>query len=411
MVNSEKGIKPCPECIAVIGGGRWARVLVEVLCDVVPTSVKMSVHSRHNADTMSTWASKRGFGQRIQVSSEWPQQLSSRSSAVIVVNAARDHEEAVEWALSEGIPVLVEKPVALTAAASQRLANFARSRNVYFAAAHIFLFASYLENFSKLVAEAENIRYLRVSWKDPQFESRYGERKQYDPGLPVFADCLPHVLSIVGMLMPDLPQMCEKLKFRRGGADLELDLMLGDVPCNVQLVRNGDQRQRIIEVATEKEMLQLDFSSEPGSIVSGSTTMNGDPDWEGKSRPSVRMLTAFLQGAAGIERDSRLNIEIGLRACQVIDQTSAMYRSALMPWLIERLASPQQVDEDLRYAFSEILQSKSPVPPIEINQQINHVRQKFSKKAADARWLKEFAESKDPSTILRSITCDATMQC
>jgi len=82
-----------------------------------------------------------------------------------------------------------------------------------------------------------------------------------------------------------------------------------------------------------------------------------------------------------------------------------------MPWLIERLASPQQVDEDLRYAFSEILQSKSPVPPIEINQQINHVRQKFSKKAADARWLKEFAESKDPSTILRSITCDATMQC
>lgn len=409
MVDREEDIKVCPEDIAVIGGGRWARVLTEILCDLVPPSVGISVHTLHNGDSMSAWVSKRGFGQRIQVSSGWPQQLSSRPSAVIVVNAARDHERAVEWALSEDIPVLVEKPIALTATASQRLANLARSRNVYFAAAHIFLFARYLENFSKLVAEAEDIRYLRVYWMDPQFESRYGERKQYDPGLPVFADWLPHVSSIVGTLMPNLPQRIEKLKFRSGGAHLEFELMLGDVPCSVQLVRNGDQRQRIIDVATEKKMLQLDFSNEPGVIVSGSTTMNGDPDWEVKSRPAVRMLTAFLQAAAGVERDSRLNIEIGLRACQVIDQTLAMYRSALKSWLIERLASPHQVDEDLYYAFSEILQSKGPIPSTSIDQQIKQVRQQFLKKAADARWLKAFTRAQDPSMILRSIACETTM--
>jgi predicted dehydrogenase len=321
---------------------------------------------------------------------------------VIVANAARDHERAVEWALSRDVPVLVEKPIALTAAASQRLANLARSRNVCFAAGHIFLFARYLDHFSKLVADAEGIRFVRVWWMDPQFESRYGEQKQYDPGLPVFADWLPHVLSIVGNMAPSMPQRCEHLKLLRGGAHLEIELMLGDIPCSVHLVRNGDRRQRLIEVATEKKVLQIDFSKEPGTIIAGSTTMDGDPDWEVKSRPAARMLTAFLHWAAGGEFDSRLNIEIGLRASQVIDQTLGMYRSALMPWLIDRLASQRQVDDDLRYALNEILQSEGSFPVTAIEQQIERVRQQFS--GTDAtRWVRVLAGAQEPSMILRSI--------
>jgi predicted dehydrogenase len=244
--DSEEGLASCPASVAVIGGGRWARVLTEVLCGLAPPSVGISVHSLHNASLMSAWASKSGLGQRIHVSSGWPEFLSARSSAAIVTNAARDHERAIEWALSAGAPVLVEKPIALTAAASQRLANLARSRDVYFAAAHIFLFARYLENFARLVAKAGDIRSLQVLWMDPQTESRYGEKKQYDPGLPVFADWLPHVSSIVGALTPGLPQRCEKLKLLRGGAHLELELVLGEIPCSVQLARNGDRRRRII---------------------------------------------------------------------------------------------------------------------------------------------------------------------
>lgn len=346
-----------PDHIAVIGGGRWARVLTEILCGLVPPSVGISVHSLHNVGPMSAWVLERGFGKRIQVSSDWPQFLSKGSSAMIVANAARDHKKAIEWALSAGVPVLVEKPITLTAAESQRLANIARSKEVRFAAAHTFLFASYLENFAKLVAEAGGARYLQVRWMDPQLESRYGEQKQYDLSLPIFADCLPHVLSMAGALTPGLPQRCETLKLFRGGAHLELELKLGDIPCSVQLVRNGEQRQRIIEITTGQKMFRLDFSKEPGTIVSGSTVMDGDLGWEVKQRPAARMLMAFLRWAAGGEFDSRLDIEIGLRANQVIDHTLDLYRSALMPWLMERLASPGELDDDLRYAFKEILQT------------------------------------------------------
>lgn len=320
---------PCPDNIVVIGGGRWARVLSEVLCGLTAPSVRITVHSLHNAASMSAWTVARGLTERIDVVSDWPLFLSTGSNAVIVVNAAQDHEKAVNWALSSGVPVLVEKPIALTAVASQRLADLARSQSARFAAAHIFLFASYLDHFSKLVSNSGNIQSLRVYWTDPSFENRYGESKHYDPSLPIFADWLPHVLSIVGTLTSNRPEKCTIKRFSRDGTYLELELMLGDILCNVRLVRNSDQRRRILEVVTGQKSLQLDFSQEPGVITDGFMTEVGDPDWEYKPHPAARMLTAFLKWASGGEFDKRLSLEVGLQACKIIDQIVGLTQKLL----------------------------------------------------------------------------------
>ncbi len=401
-INGREGRNRCPDTIAIIGGGRWARVLTEVLCGLVPPSVEIFVHSRNNAELMSTWVSERKFRQQVHVSSDWPESLPAESSAVLVVNAARDHERAVEMALSIGAPVLVEKPITLSAAATQRLADLAHSRNVHFAAAHIFLFARYLDRFSRLVADAGGARCMRIEWTDPKNESRYGERKQYDASLPVYLDWLPHVLSIAGTLAPSATQKCEKLELLKGGAHLVLELVLGDVPCSVKLIRNADRRQRRIEVVTRGKTLQLDFSSEPGTITVDSKTINGDPDWDVKKRPAARMLGAFLQWAAGGAFDSRLDVEVGLKANQVIDQVACMYREAIMPWLIARLASQGPMDDDLHYALSEILQSEASFSEVAVDRQIERVLQQFSGRIA-AFWLRELTEAHDPSMFFRSL--------
>lgn len=319
----------CPENIAVIGGGRWARVLTEALCGVVPSSVNISVHSLHNADFMSAWVMKKELGRQIQVYSDWPHFLSSAQSAVIVVNAARDHEKAIRWALSAGIPVLVEKPVTLTAAASQSLADLAFGKNIRFASAHVFLFARYVKNFANRVAELNSIRSIHVCWTDPKSEYRYGEKKRHDQGLPFFMDCLPHILSIVGTLIPALPRRCDKLVFKKGGSGLEIRIWFDDVPCNVYMERDGDERQRIIDVVADKEKLQLDFSKEPGTIISGKSIVNGDPDWDIKERPLAGMLMSFLKWVAGGEFDQRLDIKLGLQANRIIDQVCDIYQPAI----------------------------------------------------------------------------------
>lgn len=390
-----------PDNVLIIGGGRWARVLTEVLCELVSSSVNIYIYSPHNAGSMSEWALAKGFGRKIQVSTEWPQFSPSESGAAIVANAARDHESAVERSLLADIPVLVEKPVALTASAVHRLINIANCRGTYLAAAHIFLFAGYIENYSRLLIN-KDIRELRVIWIDPLSENRYGEVKSYDPGLPVYADWLPHILSILGTLTTDQTYSCKKTQVLRGGAHLELEFMLGNTPCNIRMIRNGGRRQRTIEAATDNNLYKLDFSMEPGTIMAASKAICGDPEWENKHRPAARMLLAFLEGASGGVLDSRLNVEIGLHASQVIDHVSGLYSSALMSWLIKDLSSQALIDEELNYALREILQSEGTLPSKIIDQQIERVHSLLC--GVDSKyWLSALSEAQDPFLLLKEI--------
>lgn len=364
----------CPEHVAVVGGGRWARVLLEVLCSLVPPSVRISAHSPHNAQAMLAWASARGLEHRIQVSSDYPQAIAGKSGAVIVANAARDHEKAIEWALSQSLPVLVEKPVTLSSAATQRMADLAISQKTYLAAAHVFLFARYVGAFSKLVNEADGIQAIRVQWMDPRAESRYGEAKSYDPGLTIYADWLPHVLSILGALSPNSIQLGRRLEVLRGGAHLKMDVRLGDIPCEIELVRNGASRQRLIEVVTREGLKSLDFAKEPGTIVSAASARCGDSAWDIEPRPAATMLRAFLQGAAGGARDERLDIGIGLHASRIIDQLSPAYHTALSAWLSKKYSAlGEDADMDLRYALSEILYVEDPLSSVPVEQRVEYV--------------------------------------
>jgi len=391
-----------PDIVTVIGGGRWARVLTEVLCTLVSPSVRISVHSLHNADSMLVWAVSRGIGERIHVSSQWPNFISGKSNAMIVVSAARDHEKAIEFALIAGVPVLVEKPITLTGMATQRLVDLAGSRNTRFAAAHVFLFAKYLDNFYRIICEAGTVCSIRVTWTDQKCENRYGEKKKYDPGLPVFSDWLPHILSIISVLIHKPLENCENMKVLRGGAHVEFELKSDDTVCSIQLIRNSNQRQRIIEVETEKKLFKLDFSKEPGSITYDSTTISGDPDWDVNKRPVAKMLTAFLTWAAGGAPDSRLDVDIGVQACKVIDQVFSLYSSSLMPLLISRFSAPVIFDDDLLYALREMFHSEAFFLASVIEEKIERLRQRFEGKVCK-RLLKNLVETDNPGALFRII--------
>lgn len=373
-VNPKENRWYCPEQVAVIGGGRWARVLLEVLCGLVPPSVRISAHSLRNAQAMSAWAVARGLESRLDVLADYPRVIAGQSGAVIVANAARDHEKAIVWALSERLPVLVEKPVTLSFDATRRMSKLAQSQNTYLAAAHVFSFTRYVRAFAQIVAEAGGARSVRVQWMDPRTESRYGEVKSYDPGLTIHADWLPHILSILGALVPHPVQTGSRLEVLRGGAHLRIEVRLGDIPCEIEMVRNGVRRQRLIQVITQEGLKILDFAKEPGTIVASGATLSGDPVWDSRPRPAATMLRAFLRGAAGDVRDERLDIRLGLQANQVIEQLSSPYNAALAVWLGEKcLALGEEADADLRYALSELLYVDDPLSSIPVEQRIEYI--------------------------------------
>jgi len=359
--------------IAIIGGGRWARILSEVVCTIAPQS-NLSVHSLNNSKGMKAWVSDRDLNSRLAVSSFLPTFPPKTSNAIIVANAARDHEKTVEWALEQGCSILVEKPFCLNLISAQRLATLALTKNIYLATAHVFLFASYIDVFAKLIVEETEIESIRVLWMDPKVENRYGELKGYDSSLPVYADWLPHVLSILGTFMPTPANLIKKIGFREGGAHLNIDVTYGQIPCAIELVRDGSRRQRIVEVITRQKKITLDFSLEPGVIYNDGSLLCGNQNWIQDEKPVAKMLRSFLVSCDSGVRDDRLDMSIGLNANRVIDEVAVIYQNALKSWLNVRFATYQnEIGVDLRYALTEMLQLLHPNLTIPIEQRVNYV--------------------------------------
>jgi predicted dehydrogenase len=331
-------------------------VLLDVLTDLVPNEVNLAVHSRSNAVGMHTWAVGRGVADRINVSDTWPVDVAPRD-AVIIATAASGHQQAVEWSLSRGAHALVEKPLALSGPAAERLVTLSSSRGNLLAAAQVFLYARYLDRFIDLTTGPSPIRWLGIEWADPASERRYGEAKCYDPGLPIFKDVLPHVVPIAATILGGLPSACNLEEVSRGGATCRLRLLFGQADCQIVLERNAAMRRRLIRARTEKMQYELDFSHEPGTISFGGAKVSGDDDWNHEPRPVARMLSAFLRWAAGGVKDARLDPVYGVRACYLSDQVDLEYQPRLQAWLADRLSRAGERidndDEDVRYAMTE----------------------------------------------------------
>jgi predicted dehydrogenase len=342
-----------PREVSIVGGGLWARVIAEELCKTVPPDVAIRIHSTHCTSLLHAWADRVKLAARIQISSLPPVLEGHDSHALIVVNAARDHAKVVEQALPSKTPLLVEKPFTLSAAETQRLITQAAATGTPLAASHVFLFARYLENFCALIAD-ERVNQIEISWADPNGEVRHGERKSFDPSLPLHLDVLPHISSILGALRPDLPQSCTAVAVKRGGAELKVDVLLDAIPCYVRLARNADQRQRHIEVSTNRRRYTLDFTTTPQVTTCDGTMINPDPDWGIKAGPLATMLKAFLLGTEGGAMDPRLSPKHALLSNQLADQAGVRYRQAMVEWITETLPKATADGEDpVRYALRE----------------------------------------------------------
>jgi predicted dehydrogenase len=327
---------------------------VEVLLQLLPVTSKVLIYSPRNKRLMDSWIHGRRFGERVSVFDSPPVLPISESRAVIVVNAAVDHERSVEWALSQGAAVLVEKPLTLTFGASRRLVEKANRQGVYLAAAHVFLFAGYLHGFRREIQALGQIATIDVLWADAAGEVRQGETKSFDPGLRIFEDCIPHVMSMLEVLDPGVSPVIAGLELFRGGAELKLVFASPARRYTVRLVRNGQTRRRVLTVTSPAGACTLDFSHEPGTITNGAKKMSALPDWDSAQKPMSCMLEGFLVAAGGGHRDPRLEPTVGLRAARLSEEISPVYTAAQAEWLSKRLVAASDNDEDFYYALREI---------------------------------------------------------
>ena len=393
-----------PAELILIGGGRWARVLLGVLTNVVKPPVTIVVHSPRNADGMAAWIEAQDFPRTVRASHEWPAGDAAAPRAAIVANAARDHEMAIDRALASGWPVLAEKPVTLSHASTVRVAQLAQSKGLYLAAANVLLFASHLARFASLVANYGPLRTIRILWKDPLHEIRYGDTKRYDSGIPVVVDVASHIISILEVLRCGENVVVQGLRLYGGGACVELDIVAGGVGVSVVLARDAERRERVVEVHAEGQMLTLDFSVEPGTIVLPSGSLSADESWNERPSPLRLMLSAFLESTATGVRDTRLDVRIGLSASYLADQALILYREAQLTFVRSRLARVTDgVDDALRYALTEMLQYQGGFPREEAEEATRQLHERLTT-GGDDSYRRSLASCSSAASVIGLVT-------
>jgi len=254
-----------PRHIAVIGGGRWARVIAGVLLDFIPDGTRLSLCSPGYPLGWQQWLKHQPADRagKCIVAADMNALLGDKTlRQVFVVRAAQDNFSTALSALQAGKSVFIEKPFAADQSQAEQILAATRSQTSV--TGLVYLFAPNIHRFVAAVQDIGSFGKIAIQWHDPAGESRYGEAKNYDPGVNCVRDVFPHIWSLLRLLAPDAPLSAVDVETSAGGRQVRLELLLGQIPVEVEITREADERSRKITLSGIDSSATMDFSSEPG---------------------------------------------------------------------------------------------------------------------------------------------------
>ena len=348
--------------VVIIGSGRWAKVLATEVIKCLGHSVDVYFCVSLRTNEIRQWADTRDLLSRLQIVDKVPLADDHGVCVAIVANSAHDHEKSIRDALLKGYHVIVEKPFTTSSEQSQQAIEFAHRLGRAVFSANTYKFASYLDDFRKLLPTDKVITRMDLLWTDPFQEERYGEIKYYDPRVPVVMDILPHVVSIFEAVYEFEQPSLTSLILKQGGSEVELSFAFNHIESHIRLNRVSDIRRRVIAIWYDSVCYELDFSTEPG-IVSTMNKFVIDPLWENKTKPIANMILSVINYFENGIVDSRLHVDTAIKANQFIDLVLPAYRAQQGLYMFENCKRNNVRSPDMRYAILESVQQSRKLAP------------------------------------------------
>ena len=254
-------------CLALIGGGRWARTHAGVLAQFSARIERVLWVTRYNGAAVDTFiAQNAGAGPTFELFSSLDVALAEKPDAAIVVTADSNHASTVEILLRNGVPTLVEKPLALSGQSAKHLIELAEQRNIALCVALHLLKADFLHYFRQLWI-GRRIARIELEWMDPDFEKRHGEAKFLNLTANKADEAIPHLWSILRVIQSENEPQLRAAKPRPLGA-VELEMDVGSSRATVVFGRRATARKRAVKLAFQDGgTAEIDFTTEPGRIA------------------------------------------------------------------------------------------------------------------------------------------------
>ena len=239
---------------------------------------------------------------------------------IIIANSAKDHFKSCMIALSLNISFLVEKPIATTLSEVRELINKTSTKNPnILKVSNIFLFNDYLINFKKILDQkCSSMKFIKLTWLDKQNEVKNGILKTYDPTIPIYIDCMHHIVTILSLFVDIKKMDLNNFFFMKGGSYIKFSLSNQNIDISINLARNMKIRSRKLEIISDdNKKFFVNFSKEPGFISFEEKKIKSDLNWEKSIKPLQKMLECFLKEAKYKKINNKLDFHIALDAAKI----------------------------------------------------------------------------------------------
>ena len=260
-----------PAEVAVVGAGRWARVMCQVLTAFTPSISRVVLVAERNFAATRRWLEEKlraepsnGHG-RIVVTPTLRDVLDSKTiEAAFVTKMASEHYPTTRELLLAGKHVLVEKPFVLSADEAHELTRLARVQGRTLAVGFEFMYLPALHRLRDLIARhLDDVASVRVVWQDAAHVVKWGERKNPDLSANIVTDLYPHVLSQLLILFGRHEITSREVLSRDSCSNACITLDYGPIEVTASLDKQADDERRSLAVMSSSgHCLELDFASD-----------------------------------------------------------------------------------------------------------------------------------------------------
>ncbi|MEP1558071.1 MAG: Gfo/Idh/MocA family oxidoreductase [Hyphomicrobiales bacterium] len=342
------------EQVAVIGGGRWARVIASTLDSLLPSQVKISLCSFSNSTGWSDWIKLQtaNSDERFQVVNAASILSDHSIQRCFIARAAREQTKTTCRFLEAGKDVYVEKPFALTTAQAREVCLAATGRDCR--TSLVFLYHDGLNSFVKQLQKFTEDTSLEIEWCDATVEVRHGETKTYDASLNVVLDVFFHIWGILRGLAPQASLEVISVDIERGGKCTNMKLKLGQIPVRVKVEREAEIRTRRLVVRQIGEERDMDFSTFPGSARRNGHLL---PLQTSPKMPMALQLETVLRCETKSLPSRLSNVHLAKEAVTLAEQIFDEARRQQYAFIGQQIASPRNIQDtsSLHYAIQEIV--------------------------------------------------------
>ncbi len=276
-----------PRGVAIVGAGRWGKVLCGVLARFSPRLPHILLVAERNYADTRRWLDSQmrlhpnaGYD-RVAVTRSLRQVIESDGiDAAIVCKMASEHYAVTKRLLLADKHVLVEKPLTLREEEARELVDIAAGRQRTLAVGYELMFARTIHHFREILARhVSDVTEMTFEWAECQDLEKWGGHKGPDLSTHVITDLYPHVLSLLLLLLGDRPIALVGVTSRDGYWHAQVELRYGSIPIHVTLDKEAEHPRRLIS-ATSREgaCLALDYTTDPGTLDLDGLPLPPDPD-------------------------------------------------------------------------------------------------------------------------------------